>query len=125
MKLSKIVNVVVLPPNAGDSGNQDSDAEEVLAESIEEIHEPAEELEIEKDLESDEEAELPLPTGTKRRRQELPRWKKVPGFERAFQREELISQQICQIWREIHLTKCEKICFPRTYWSTLFFKPSL
>ena len=36
----------------------------------------------------------------------------------------LISQKICQIWREIHVTKCGKISFPRTYWSTLFFKPT-
>ena len=45
-----VVNVVVLPPNAGDSGYQDSDAEEVSAEGIEEIYEPARELEIEEDL---------------------------------------------------------------------------
>ena len=66
-----LVNIVVLPPNAGDSGNQDSDTEEVSAESIKEIYEPAEELEIEEDLESDDEAELLLPICTKRRRQEL------------------------------------------------------
>ena len=65
-----VVNVVVLPPNAGDPGNQDSDTEEVSAESIEEIYKPAGELEIEEDFESDDEAELPLPTSTKRRRQD-------------------------------------------------------
>ena len=59
----------------------------------------------------------PLPTRTKRRQKELPGWKKVSGFERAFQREELISQKTCQIWREIHFTKCGKICLPRTHWS--------
>ena len=36
-----VVNVVALPPNAGDCDNQDSDTEEVSAESIEEIYEPA------------------------------------------------------------------------------------
>ena len=46
-----VVNVVVLPPNAGDSGNQDSVTEEVLGESIEEIYEAAGELEIEEVLE--------------------------------------------------------------------------
>ena len=56
-----VVNVVLLLPNAGDSGNQESDTEEVLAESMEEIYEPAGELEIEKNLESDDEVELLLP----------------------------------------------------------------
>ena len=51
-----VVNVVVLPPNVGDSGNQNSDTEEVSAESIEEIYVPAGELENEEDLESDDEA---------------------------------------------------------------------
>ena len=62
-----VVNVVTLPPNAGDPGNQDSDIEEISAKSIEEIYEPAGNLEIEEDLESDDGAELPLPTSTKRR----------------------------------------------------------
>ena len=114
----KVVNVVVLPPNAGDSGNQDSDTEEFSAESIEEIYKSARELEIEEDLESDNEAKLLLSTPNKRRRQELPRWKIVSGFERAFQGVELISQEICKIWRKIYLTNCGKICFPTTYWST-------
>ena len=83
-----VVNVVVLPPNAGDSGNRESDTKEVSAESMKEIYKPVGELEIEEDLESDDEAEQPLPTHTKKRRQELPRWKKVSGLERAFQREE-------------------------------------
>ena len=79
-------NVVVLSPNAGNSSNKESDREDVLAESMEEIYKPAGGLEI-KGLESDDQAELPLPTSTKRRRQELPGWKKVSGFENAFQRE--------------------------------------
>ena len=65
-----VVNVVALPPNAGDPGNQESDVEEVSPESIEEIYKPAGELEIEEDLDSDGEAELPLPTSTKRRRED-------------------------------------------------------
>ena len=60
-------NVVALLPNAGDPSNHDSNTEEVSAESIEKIYEPAGELEIEKDLESDNEAEQPLPPSTKRR----------------------------------------------------------
>ena len=57
-------------PNADDPGNQNSDTKEVSAESIEKIYEPGRELEIEEDFESDDEAELPLPTSTKRRRQD-------------------------------------------------------
>ena len=44
---------------------------------MEEIYELAEELEIEEDLESDDEAELLLPIHTKRRHHKMPRWKKV------------------------------------------------
>ena len=71
-------NVVVLPPNVGHSCNQDSDTEEVSVEGIEEIYQPSGEIVIEGDLESDDEAELLLPTRTKRRQKELPKWKK--GF---------------------------------------------
>ena len=45
-----LVNVVVLSPNASDSSNQNSDTEEVPAESIEETYEPAGELEMKKIL---------------------------------------------------------------------------
>ena len=85
--LRNVVNNVVLSRNSGDFGNQNSDIEEVSTESMEEIYEPAGKLEIEEGLESDDKAELSLPTRTKRRRQELTKWKKVPGFERAFQKE--------------------------------------
>ena len=83
-----VVNVVLLPPNAGDSGNQESDTEEVLAESMEKIYESTGELEIEENLESDEEVELVLPICSKRRQQELPRWKKTSGFAKDFQQVE-------------------------------------
>ena len=83
-----VVNVVALPPNAGDSFYQESGSEEVSTESMEEIFKPVGELEIEEDLETDNEVELTLPTLTKRRRQELPRWKRVSGFGKAFQWEE-------------------------------------
>ena len=62
-----VVNIVVLPPNAGDSFYQESGSEEVLTKSMEEIFKPAGELEIEKDLETDNKVELILPTRTKRR----------------------------------------------------------
>ena len=49
-------NVVVPPPNVGGSSNHDSDTEEVLAESIEKIYQPAGEVVIEEYLESDHKA---------------------------------------------------------------------
>ena len=56
-----VVNVVVLPPEAGDSGSQKSDVEDI-ADSMEEIFEPAGELEVEENFESDEESETDLPS---------------------------------------------------------------
>ena len=83
-----VVNVILLPPNAGDFGNQESDTEEVLAESIKKIYEPAGELEIEENLANDDEVEPLLPICSKRRRQELPRWKRTSGFAKDFQQVE-------------------------------------
>ena len=65
------VNIFLLPPNSGESGNQKSDTKEVSAESMEKIYELARELEIEEDLENDHKVKLPLRTRTKRGRQEL------------------------------------------------------
>ena len=59
-----------------------------LAESMEETYKPARELEIEENLASDDEVELLLPTRSKRRRQELPKWKRTSGFAKDFQQVE-------------------------------------
>ena len=99
-----VVNVVLLPPNAGDFGNQESDTEEVLAESMEEIYEPAGELEIEENLESDDEVEPLLPICGKRRQHELPRWKRTFGFAKDFQQVESNFRENLSDW-------CGKICF--------------
>ena len=56
-----VVNIVVLPPEAGDSGSQKSDVEDI-ADSMEEIFKPAGELEVEENFESDEESETDLPS---------------------------------------------------------------
>ena len=64
---------VVLPPEAGDSGSQESDVEDV-ADSMEEIFKPAGELEVEEDFESDEESEIALPST---RKKGFLKWKKV------------------------------------------------
>ena len=79
-----VVNVVVLPPNASDYFYQKSGSEEVSTESMEKIFKPVGELEIEENLETDNEVELTLPTHTKRRRQELPRWNKSLWFRKSF-----------------------------------------
>lgn len=47
-----VLNVVVLPPEAGDSGIQESDVEDV-AEGREEMVEPSGKLEVEEDPDSD------------------------------------------------------------------------
>ena len=47
---------------------------------------------------------------------------RTSGFAKDFQQVDLILEKICHIWRDIHFIKCGKICFQRTYWSTLFFK---
>ena len=60
-----VVNVVVLPSEAGDFGSQDSNVEDV-ADSLEEIFEPAGELEVEEDFESNEESETALPSTRKK-----------------------------------------------------------
>ena len=48
------------------------------------MYEPAGELEIEENLESDDEVEPLLPICIKRRRQKLPRWKRTSGFAKDF-----------------------------------------
>ena len=50
-----VVNVVALPPEAGDFGNQKSNVENI-ADSMKEVFEPAGEPEVEEDFESDKES---------------------------------------------------------------------
>ena len=68
-----VVNFVVLPHEAGDSGSQESNVEDV-ADSLEEIFEPAGKLEVEEDFESNEKSETALQST---RKKEFPNWKKV------------------------------------------------
>ena len=56
-----VVNAVVLPPETGNSGSQESDVGDV-ADSMEEIFEPAGELEVKEDFENNEESEAALPS---------------------------------------------------------------
>ena len=66
-----VVHIVALLPEAGDSGSQESNVEDV-ADSMKKIIEPAGELEVEEDFESDEESEMTLPST---RKKEFPEWK--------------------------------------------------
>ena len=68
-----VVNVVALPPEAGDSGSQESDVEDV-ANNMEKIFEPFGELEVEEDFESDEESKMTL---SSTRKKEFPKWKQL------------------------------------------------
>ena len=72
-----IVNAVVLPPEAEDSGSEESNVKDV-ADSMEEIFEPAGELEVEKDFASNEESETALPSTGKKG---FPKWKKSYNFD--------------------------------------------
>ena len=55
---------------------------------MEKIYEPAGELEIEENLESDDEVEPHLPICSKRRQQELTEWKRTSSFAKDFQQVE-------------------------------------
>ena len=72
-KAKSVVNVVALPPEAGDFGSQESNVEDAT-DSLEEIFDPAGELEVEDDFEVNEESETALPSTTNKR---FPNWKKV------------------------------------------------
>ena len=104
-------NIVVLLSNAGDSGSQESDCEEITNDS-EEIFEPAREMEVEKEIYSnwcDDEPEV-VPPRTKRSRQDLPKWKKNDMLDRDFSPFEInLTERVLllndsspsQIWEKI------------------------
>ena len=68
----------MLLPEAGDSGSRESDVEDV-ADSMEEIFEPAGELEVEENFESDKESEMALPST---RKKGFPKLKKSYNFDK-------------------------------------------
>ena len=102
----------MLPPNAGDSGSQESDCEEITNDP-EEIFEPAAEMEVEEEIYSDwcdDEPEVTLPPRTKRSRQDLPQWKKNDTLDRDFSPFEInLTERVLlldgsspyQIWEKI------------------------
>ena len=64
-KCKKRSQCCCIAPEARDSGSQESNAEDV-ADSMEEIFEPAGELEVEKDFETDEESKTAPPSTKKK-----------------------------------------------------------
>ena len=77
---SEAPTIVILPPNSGDIGNQESDLEECP----EEEYESAGELEVEEDTESDSECEN-LPTQKKTSKGKNVIWKKNSNFKKPMQ----------------------------------------
>ncbi|KRZ71345.1 PiggyBac transposable element-derived protein 3 [Trichinella papuae] len=72
------VNVIVLPPTAGDSGDDVSDTEYVPDDPEEEF-EPAGELEVEEEVDTEE---VPRQRTSKKARVVTPLWKKTDQFDR-------------------------------------------
>ncbi|KRX18777.1 PiggyBac transposable element-derived protein 2 [Trichinella nelsoni] len=80
-----VLNVVVLPPTAGDSGSDDTD-QEYLPDDAEDEFDPAGELEVEQEVRV-EECETTKLSGKERRA--LPRWKKTEDLDMIFPVEQL------------------------------------
>ncbi|XP_066958864.1 piggyBac transposable element-derived protein 2-like [Macrobrachium rosenbergii] len=81
----KVVKLVVLPPAAGDSSDQDSDIEDIC-DDPEEQHEPAGHIEVEEEIDVEEEIETDNDGNkgpvAKKQRRELPKWKKNCVFDK-------------------------------------------
>ncbi|KRY05487.1 hypothetical protein T12_9976, partial [Trichinella patagoniensis] len=80
-----VLNVVVLPPTAGDSGSDDTD-QEYLPDDPEDEFDPAGELEVEQEVRVEEFATTKLSGKEKRA---LPRWKKTEDLDMIFPFEQL------------------------------------
>ena len=101
----RAVNVVVLPPIGGDSGSEDSDTELPAVDNIEDVFEPAGELEIEEYIDDD----LSV-AATYKITRDTPRWKKSHVFYKPIASDnnwtservmELAEKTPFQIWKEI------------------------
>ena len=109
--------IVVLPPAAGDAGDQDSDIEET-PENPEEEYEPAGELEVEQNIENEFDNEI-LPLQKKRKLENIITWKKSATFCKPMQvgnavmpidqkLEELEGKTPYEIWKSIFSTEMLK-----------------
>ena len=104
--------VVILPPAAGDAGGQDSDVEDI-PEDPEEQYEPAGELEVEEDIESDCDNEV-LPLRKKIKQENDVIWKKSATFSKPMEignavidekLNELEGKIPYEIWKSIFTTE--------------------
>ena len=105
----------MLPPAAGDAGDQDSDIEEI-PENPEEEYEPAGELEVEQNTENEFDNEI-LPLQKKRKLENIITWKKSATFSKPMQvgnaiidqkLEELEGKTPYEIWKSIFSTEMLK-----------------
>ena len=109
--------IVVLPPAAGDAGDQDSDIEEIPENPEEEYsYEPAGELEVEQNIENEFDNEI-LPLQKKRKLENIITWKKSATFSKPMQvgnavidqkLEELEGKTPYEIWKSIFSTEMLK-----------------
>ena len=107
--------IVVLPPAAGDAGDQDSDIEKI-PENPEEEYEPAGELEVEQNIKNEFDNEI-LPFQKKRKLENIITWKKSATFSKPMQvgnavidqkLEELEGKTPYEIWKSIFSTEMLK-----------------
>ena len=103
----------MLPPAAGDAGDQDSDIEEI-PENPEEEYEPAGELEVEQNIENEFDNEI-LPLQKKRKLENIITWKKSATFSKSMQvGNAVIDQKLeelegkTRIWKSIFSTEMLK-----------------
>ncbi|KRZ01228.1 PiggyBac transposable element-derived protein 3 [Trichinella zimbabwensis] len=104
---NQVINVVVLPPTAADSGSDDSDPE-YLPNDPEDEFDPAGELEVEEELDVEEVEDIKLSCKEKRT---LPRWKKSEDLDMIFPVEQLQPKENLQ-----HLASLT----PLAVWSKVF-----
>ncbi|KRZ80684.1 PiggyBac transposable element-derived protein 3 [Trichinella papuae] len=104
---NQVINVVVLPPTAGDSGSDDSDPE-YLPDDPEDEFDPAGELEVEEEIDVEEVEDIKL---SRKEKRTLPRWKKSEDLDMIFPVEQLQPKENLQ-----HLASLT----PLAVWSKVF-----
>ena len=78
-----VVNIVAFPPIDGDSRSEESDCEDVISDTGE-MFEPAGEIEVEEQINSDDELDVPLLPLKKKSRNDEPKWKKSASLDKSF-----------------------------------------
>ncbi|KRY29322.1 hypothetical protein T01_4152 [Trichinella spiralis] len=98
---NQVLNVVVLPPTAGDSGSDDTDPEYVPDDPEDEF-DPAGELEVEEELDVEEFEDIKL---SQKQRGALPQWKKSEDLVEQLQPNEnfqnMASLTLLEVWSKV------------------------